>query len=128
MSDEQIEISPIDWMEWETTENGDVVYPLDKARAKYVVREIVPDCWLVLDHLPTDDNIWLHFAVLDFNRSDGDGKNVLADCIFHGEGPVGNLRECRHTYWGENGYVFYPNGKRIAAAFKALAEFYDDMA
>lgn len=48
--------------------------------------------------------------------------------VFHGSGPSGSLRELRHTYWGEpdnSGYIFYPNGKLIAAAFEALKEWFD---
>ena len=48
--------------------------------------------------------------------------------VFHGGGPARILRELRHTYWGEPnnaGYIFYPNGKLICAAFEALKEWFD---
>jgi hypothetical protein len=80
------------------------------------------------------DGIWVNFAVL--NDMGGtiaaDGSTLMeVGCVFWGDGPSGNLRECRHTFWGEEdngGYIFYPSGLLIAAAFKRLSEFFDDMA
>lgn len=101
------------------------VYSLDKARARYEVREICADGWLVLNW--DEDRFLLKFAVLHFYSSEMDDSNVRTQCVFHGEGPVGNLRECRHTWWGEDGegYLFYPPGKVITSGLKALSEFYD---
>lgn len=121
----------IDWLDNHKDDfgNGDVtVYPLDKARARYEVRDLGHEGHLVLKW--DEQKLWLHFAVMTFYCSDGDGKNVMLVPAFYGEGPSANLRECRHTYWGEdgNGYLFYPDGRVIAAAFKALSEFFDEMA
>ena len=98
-------------------------YLLDDAKARYEVREI-DNGYLVLNR---QSDIWLKFAVMTFFCSDGDDKNVQLQVQFHGEGPIGNLRECRHTYWGDEGYLFYPDGIAIAAGLKALSEFYDDL-
>jgi hypothetical protein len=124
---------PIPWLESEVEidlmDNREAVYSLDKARAKFEVREICHDGYLVLnwDHPPGEKRLWLKFAVMNFYTSDCDGANTALVCVFHGEGPSDCLRECRHTYWGESGYIFYPNGELIAAAFKALSEFFDQM-
>ncbi len=120
----------IEWLDSEPSpmQADELLYPLDKALAKYRVRELVAGWgWLVLKMPEDPESTWMHFAVLQFVCSDGDDKNVLTQVVFHGEGPSGNLRECRHTYWGDEGYIFYPNGKVIMAAFRALAEFYDEM-
>jgi hypothetical protein len=119
-------MTTLDWLQPEGANNGDVVYRLDEAREKYEVHELTCNGWLVINR--DDHKIWMRFAVLEFYMSNGNGKNVVASCVFHGEGATGNLRECRHTWWGDDGYVFYPNGNLIAAAFRALSEFFDDMA
>lgn len=106
-------------------------YRLVTALTNYEVRQLIPDnAWIVLNW--DDEKHWLKFAVLQFYTTDSD--SILTTCIFHGEGPSGNLRECRHTYWGEHehgdclsAYMPYPNGPAIRAAFKVLSEFYDDM-
>lgn len=108
------------------------VYSIDELRATdgLDVREL-PGGWLILQRAKDHGGLWLRFAVLDFFQSEMNGQNELATCLFFGDGPGGkageSLRECRHTYWGEDGYIFYPDGPLIAAAFEALSEFYDDL-
>lgn len=118
----------IDWLEGVKDEQGNAEYSLDNARGKYEVQELYADGWLVLNW--DADRFWLKFAVLRFKFSECDGTGVYLSAIFHGEGPTNNLRECRHTWWGENsdGYVFYPNGQIISKAFTVLSEFFDGMA
>ncbi len=112
----------IEWLE-NVQEENDVVYPLDRIDVRYERRELTPSVWLILNW--DANKLWLKFAVLEFYCSEGDGKNTMLSCVFHGEGPVGNLRECRHTYWGNDGYLFYPNGKAITSGIQALSEFFD---
>ena len=105
------------------------VYSLDGLRRDFDVRDLGPG-WLVLNHEKSGGN-WLRFAVCEFRQSATDGSRTLVSVVFYGEGPGGKddpLRECRHTYWGEDGYLFYPNGVVIAAALQALSEFFDEMA
>lgn len=111
----------IDWLESFLNDKDEIVYSLDKIPVAYEIREIT-NGWVVLNW---HDETWLKFAVLEFNHSDGDGSNTVTTPVFHGEGPSGSLRECRHTYWGYDGYIFYPNGQLITEAFKVLSEFYD---
>lgn len=118
---------PIDWIGFGSASRvGDdtVLYPLDELKAKFDVRELAPG-WLVLRG-PNENN-WMTFAVMEFAESETSGANTLVSCVFHGEGPGGkdSLRECRHTYWGEDGYIFYPNGEIITNALAALREFFD---
>lgn len=107
------------------------VYAIDALRERFDVRQL-PDGWLVLRRAELHPGSgWLYFAALRFAQSDVGGANELDALVFYGEGPGGkrgeSLRECRHTYWGESGYIFYPDGKLITAALATLAEFYDDM-
>jgi hypothetical protein len=120
------EIPRPDWLPYHA-EDLDIVYRLDELRDRFEVRDLEGGGWLVLNVTPSSN--WLRFAVLDF-AGQVSGQSERASCVFYGEGPGGkddSLRECRHTYWGENGYLFYPNGALIAAAFRELSEFYDDM-
>lgn len=100
-------------------------YSLDDARSRYEVRDLPGKGYLVLNW--DAERFWLKFAVLSFLSSSGDDTEVEMDLQFHGEGPTGNLRECRHTYWGDGGYIFYPSGKVISAGLEALSEFFDDL-
>lgn len=118
---------PIDWMDHVFDGiDKDPYYPLISIEEKFEVVNLCKDGWLILNK---KDDLWLDFAVMDFGFSDVDNKNIHLSCICHGGGPIGNLRECRHTWWGQegDGYLFYPNGKVITAAFKVLSEFYDRM-
>lgn len=77
-----------------------------------------------------DDGERISFVVFDFHASDVNGSDAEYQVVFHGEGFGGPLRELRHTYWGEadnSGYIFYPNGKLISAAFKILSRWFDDL-
>ena len=79
------------------------------------------------------DGLHVSFVVFDFHSGPStasDGKvvdGIKLALVFHGNGPSGNLRELRHTWWGEDGagYLFSPNSKLIAAAFGALREWFD---
>lgn len=114
------------WLEYaETPDDATfqrVVYPIDKITETIIK---IDNGWLVLDQMEYD--IWLKFAVLEFVASDVDGRNQEGELVFWGEGPSGNLRECRHTYWGDGGYCFYPSGVTISAALARLADYFDDM-
>lgn len=99
-------------------------FSVDTLKKEFEVIEMEPEnSWLVL--FWDNEKLWLKFAVLDFCSSDGDSSNVQATILFYGDGPSGNLRECRHTYWGENGYVFYPNRKTINLALEHLSKHFD---
>lgn len=62
---------------------------------------------------------WISFVVFKFYAGD---ESVYYSKVFCGKGPSQNLRELRHTYWGENGagYIFFPSAKLICDAFDKL--------
>jgi hypothetical protein len=67
-------------------------------------------------------DIFLTFCFLQENSCDIQGKNKKGTILLHGEALVGNLKELRHTWWGEDqdGYLYYPNIKYIKAAMAWL--------
>jgi hypothetical protein len=81
--------------------------------------------WLLMRDL---DGLTLEFAVFQMlccNASDGSPDEHTL--LFHGCGPSGNLRECRHIWWGEDGdgYTFYLNFDLVERAFRELRRWYD---
>ena len=102
-------------------------YLMHLVEQRYTV-EPLPRGFFVLKN---KDDLWIEFAVLeDVGGYIAEDHSTITEgrCVFHGGGPSGNLRECRHTYWGkEDGYIHYPHGPLITAAFKRLSEFFDDM-
>lgn len=87
--------------------------------------------WVEHEHLfvahtkVADAYTWLEFGVFKFCVQ----EHVLIELaefelLFAGEGPVG-LRELRHSYWGKDGYIFYPSSNDIAKAFRVLERWFD---
>lgn len=115
----------IDWLKIVKNYNGDDAYTLDSAKDFEVV-ELFQNGKLILNF---DKNKFiLNFAVMSFCSSDMDGENILLSPVFNGSGCLGNLRECRHTWWGdEDGYVYYPDGRLIKDAFDKLSKYFDEM-
>lgn len=109
--------------------NGDPTYaePEIRAVATHLI-ELRPGLLAVIE----ED---IHVEVALFRWAGGpatkDGIEVepaYYERVFHGGGPSGSLRELRHTYWGEpnnSGYIFYPNGALICAAFQHLKRWFD---
>lgn len=103
-------------------------FSLQDAREKFEVRELIKDhAWLVLKRVSDEESVFLDFAVLEFATQVVGNEEVECQVVFHGHGLSGALRECRHTWWGEEGYLYYVNGPTITAAFRALSEFFDEM-
>lgn len=112
------------------------VYTMAEIRAKSTrVIELIPKC-AVLAVLIDPDEVHVSFAVFEFASGPcfmPDGKTTVDGLVdetqmtvlFHGEGPSSALRELRHTYWGEDGYIFYVHADTVIAALNALREWFD---
>lgn len=82
---------------------------------------------LLEDAGPDLPEFHVSFVCLGFYSGHEDGT-IDYQVVFHGSGPAGGLRECRHTFWGEAdnaGYIFYPNRKLICTALDALQQWFD---
>ena len=109
--------------------------PFEDGRQVYAVEDQGADEAIPLHNgyllIRKRDELNVSFALLEFDTGpvSGDtGSKTLYRMIMHGEGPSGNLRECRHTWWGEGdnaGYIFYPNFELISAALRELARWFD---
>lgn len=118
-----------DFLEDYVVEGFDIdpkLYDKRKLKEHFTTYDLVHHGLLVVEE--HDNSPWKSFAVLEFQE--GLDDDVKMSMIFYGEGPSGNLRECRHTYWGQDeneGYVSYPDGRIITDAFKYLSKYYDEM-
>lgn len=101
--------------------DSDKVYSIDKLEELFEVQELENDVYFVLNK---DEDHWMDFVFLTFSYSESDAGDVHAKLLMYGSGSTG-LRECRHTYWGEDGYIFYPDKKQIITVLTALEEFFD---
>ena len=118
-------MTEIDWLIKHEDCNKSPGYSLTEIRSKCEVINLGDNGYLALLPDSDDESFKLTFGVFTFNNSDGKDEYVTVQ--FHGYGFTLVLRECRHTYWGEAGYLFYPDGKVISLAFKELAKYFDDM-
>lgn len=89
-----------------------------------------PRAVLLVNGEPSDTGC-IEFALFEFGFGpvtyvDGTrDETIHYQMVFHGEGFSGNLRECRHMWWGEGGYTFYLPLEATAAALTALKEWFD---
>lgn len=67
----------------------------------------------------------VRWALLEWTGDMGDGSHAEYDIEAHGYGYSGALREARHTYFGDEGYVFYVDPLRLAWAFDCLRRWFD---
>lgn len=109
--------------------NGDdVAYLLDdlKTIPGVTVTEPEKECYLAV--LPHDNGVTLSFACFEWVTEDDRDKDVkvFVKLLFTGEGTGSNLREMRHIWWGEDGYLFYMPLSKVIAALGELKKHFDD--
>ncbi len=116
-----------DWIglepsEFSNGENQESIVVLNEAlKKKYKTTKLTDNGWLVV----WEHDIEVDFAVLEENGS-CDGR-IEAVVIFHGNGIGGSLRELRHSYWGDDGYIFCLDTvmRLISKSLVALEEYFD---
>lgn len=69
------------------------------------------------------ESSWVTFACFTFSTQEG--TTTYYDMLLHGEGTAPPLKECRHTYVGEQGYVFYMPLDVMAAAIAELQKVFE---
>jgi hypothetical protein len=104
----------------------DIVYLREDILSLYPVEVPISEtCFLFFRQ---EHESWLEFIFVEWNYSDD--KDYYR-CIFHGCGASSlnleefSLRELRHMYFGEQGYVFYMPGKALISAMQVLAKYFD---
>lgn len=78
------------------------------------------DCLYVISETKDD---WMEFVFLEETESQ-DGA-IYGEVLISGCGYTGSLRECRHTWWGRDGYIFYPSPRAIRTALDWLETVFD---
>ena len=73
------------------------------------------------------DELWIQFLLVEFHKSDLDEQHTRVTAVFEGEGTSGNLRECRHIFWGEkrDGHTFYLPAQAVIGALEKLKKYFD---
>lgn len=109
---------------------GDRVYVReDMVKHSDLIIELCDSALLVVRE-EREDYSFTSFAVMQLDAGPSTRDGVECDPaeyshLFSGEGPASNLRELRHTYWGDEGYLFDPPATVIADAFKHLKRWFD---
>ena len=75
----------------------------------------------------SSDGLTIEFAVFEWFHGPSTDGALPAEytMLLHGSGPAGKLRECRHIWWGEDGYTHMTNFDLIARAAIALRKWFD---
>ena len=66
--------------------------------------------------------IIIQFCLLEHICEGDDDDDLGLEIVFYGSGVGGSLMECRHTFWGEGGYVFYINLRLVKDAMTHLMQ------
>ena len=88
---------------------------------------LIPEDLWVVHWINPENEYWMHFEFYEFHsismgEQEGEAK---VECLMYGGGPIDVLRECRHTYWGKDGYIFYPRKVHIITMLEWLNKHYD---
>jgi hypothetical protein len=104
--------------------DDDKVFPLSKCPEGFVIEALIKDKLWVCHNFKFSGG-FMDFAFFDYSYLCDDSNETYTTLMMHGSGPSNNLRECRHTFWGEDGYIFYPQKSHIIAALDWLEKYYD---
>lgn len=96
-------------------------YSLSVLKNAFPTLEVLEDQRLVV--VSVTDGIWMDFAFFEWVGSSAEEQ--WFSLLWHGGGTLGSLRECRHSYIGENGYVFYIKKKTFIQALDWLSKHFD---
>lgn len=102
--------------------NDDNYYCLDElVRPGVEMHVLVPGkCWAFLRERV---GVIREFVIAE-EASEYEGK-FYVDVFWSGEGTGGSLRELRHSWFGEDGYIFYLNLDHLIAAAQFLKQHFD---
>lgn len=109
------------WKPHGKSHNDITVYVLDEQIADEHIR-LNKRAWMLVHYI---DETTLEFAVFEFFMSNVDGSDALHSMLLNGSGPSGELRECRHIWWGEDGYTHGLDFSVVEAALRELRRWYD---
>lgn len=99
------------------------IVTLESYKDKGTLEELLPERLYIVHYYNAHNENWLHWEFLLWTGSDD--ENTYVETMVKGEGPVGLLRECRHSYWGKDGYIFYLQKDCVLKAIEWLSKYYD---
>lgn len=73
------------------------------------------------------EELWMSFAFFQFNGCEMDGDkeiNKTGELFWYGDGPLGNLKELRHSYFAQ--YVFYASPSFIKQCCDIILEYFEE--
>lgn len=101
----------------------DSLYRLDRLQKHHKMETILEESLYVAAN---DNGDWVECTFFEWTSESDDG--VYLTPLFSSSGPGGvdcPLRECRHTYFADKGYVFYMNRERMIAALDYCTKYWD---
>lgn len=99
-------------------------YLLSQLKKDATVEELIPEyLWVAYS---VREGLFMEFAFYEFRSEQWNKPETIEVArLMQGEGPVDNLKECRHTYWGDGGYISYPNASHFRAVLDWLDKHYE---
>ena len=105
-----------------------ISYRLSEIKSKYKIIHDLTNSHILAIHPDEDiDSSKVDFALFEFGGCvlGATDDEIFMTHVFHGYGFSEGLREMRHTYFGEEGYLFYVPMKSIIEAFGILMTYFD---
>lgn len=96
--------------------------------------ELDSSCWLTLySNTSLLKDGWVYYSMFEQVEADTEvvagvlvEKDIKVEELFHGDGPTGSLKELRHTYFANEGYIFYLPMEATIKALTILQEYFND--
>lgn len=96
----------------------------DANREKVLPKEaikIANDLWVLYEKTPKE---YMRFEFLEFAAYETYSDETIVNIIADGNGYLPK-RQCRHIYWGVDGYFFYPKEYVMVAILNWLKKHFD---
>jgi len=102
-------------------DDEEIVYEYSKLVQVFDNVEKLDNSQLIVAY--NDSDCWYDFVFLTWSYGSDEGDFYQQFC--KASGPSDFLRECRHTNFSNDGYLFYMNRTSIEAMLGFLSKYYD---
>lgn len=97
------------------------IYKLEDLKQNFDNVEILSEEYFIVAYNNSD--CWYDFYFFEWNSTSDEGQYFKEYAKV--SGPSDNLRECRHTYFQNEGYIFYLEKKKMLLFIEFLERYYD---